>query len=233
MRKTMFSTKFAGHNVRRQPIQTSSQNSLAITHVDWEQQRQKVAEIKDNTVSVRSRGVYQNSYTRFIAWIVINKPSLVYGSFAARMGPGASAKHIEDVRAATVKDIIAELEKRAIGAGTVTFDGLHDALKQCLQAGGVTELLNKLNAGPHQALVQEVNGEDEMPHPAAHFWDGRFRRVPPDFDLPDCSVAMLWWQCGDASKKIPPLRVLDGRDMPNRNLARLLCGDAVVAMRRC
>ncbi|ETN02426.1 hypothetical protein PPTG_16628 [Phytophthora nicotianae INRA-310] len=55
-------------------------------------------------------------------------------------------EHDDATRIATVKDIMGELEKRAIGAGTVTFDGLDAALKRCLDSAGVTELINKLGS---------------------------------------------------------------------------------------
>lgn len=54
--------------------------------VDWEDLARKVTEIKRNTVSARSRAVYKNSYGRFIAWIVINRPHLVSPVFGARLG---------------------------------------------------------------------------------------------------------------------------------------------------
>ncbi|EGZ21660.1 hypothetical protein PHYSODRAFT_494784, partial [Phytophthora sojae] len=41
----------------------------------------------------------------------------------------STIEKIEESRREIVKDIIHELEERAIGAGTVTFDGLHDALR--------------------------------------------------------------------------------------------------------
>ncbi|ETP34765.1 hypothetical protein F442_16988 [Phytophthora nicotianae P10297] len=93
-------------------------------------------------------------------------------------------EHDDATRIATVKDIMGELEKRAIGAGTVTFDGLDAALKRCLDSAG-----------------------------------GRFRRVPADFELPESvSKLCVLWQCGNTSKKLPLLKMLDGRDMPTRNL---------------
>ncbi|ETP46520.1 hypothetical protein F442_07246 [Phytophthora nicotianae P10297] len=115
-------------------------------------------------------------------------------------------------RASTVKEIMSELEKRAIGAGTVTFEGLDLALKRCLDTVGVMDLVNKLNTTPVQTSCQLVEGE--TPVIPSFFWGGRFRRVPQEFQLPDCSVATLWvmWQCGNATKKIPPLRMLDGLD---------------------
>ncbi|EEY58152.1 uncharacterized protein PITG_00767 [Phytophthora infestans T30-4] len=73
--------------------------------------------------------------------------------------------HVTILSPDIVKDIVHELEDRAIGARTVTYDGLHDALRNCL-AGRAA--------------------------PPTFFWAGKFRRVPPDFVLPECSIAHLW-----------------------------------------
>ncbi|EGZ21659.1 hypothetical protein PHYSODRAFT_421592, partial [Phytophthora sojae] len=56
------------------------------------------------------------------------------------------------------------------------------------------------------------------------FWAGRFRRVHPDFVFPECSAAHLWvlWRCGNVEKRLPPLRLLEGADMPNRNSQKRL-----------
>ncbi|EGZ27513.1 hypothetical protein PHYSODRAFT_476314, partial [Phytophthora sojae] len=99
----------------------------------------------------------------------------------------------------TVQDIISELEKRAIGAGTVTYDGLNDAIRACLR---------------------DTEAERQM----CHFWGGKFRRVSAEFGIPDCSVRHAWvlWMCGNKAKQIPPLRLLDGRDMPSRMLQKPL-----------
>ncbi|ETO62281.1 hypothetical protein F444_19805 [Phytophthora nicotianae P1976] len=132
-------------------------------------------------------------------------------------------ERVDATRVATVTDIMRELENRAIGAGTVTFDGLDAALKRCLDTAGVTELISKLNVAPGDAsVVPEI--PPGQPSTPCFFWDGRFRRVPADFKLCECSVEKLWvlWQCGNTSKNIPPLRVLDGRDMPTRNLQKRL-----------
>ncbi|ETI36569.1 hypothetical protein F443_17335, partial [Phytophthora nicotianae P1569] len=54
--------------------------------VDWDELQKKVSEIKSNTVSARSRAVYQNSYGRFIAWVFLNKTHLVVPAFAEKLG---------------------------------------------------------------------------------------------------------------------------------------------------
>ncbi|OWZ00656.1 hypothetical protein PHMEG_00028108, partial [Phytophthora megakarya] len=53
---------------------------------------------------------------------------------------------------------------------------------------------------------------------------GEFRRVQSDFAIPDCSVRQMWllWVYGNKTKQIPPLRQLDGRDMPSRKLQKRL-----------
>ncbi|EGZ21999.1 hypothetical protein PHYSODRAFT_285680 [Phytophthora sojae] len=62
----------------------------------------------------------------------------------------STIEKIEESRREIVKDIIHELEERAIGAGTVTFDGLHDALRKCLEEAGVHDLLLgwEISSGP-------------------------------------------------------------------------------------
>lgn len=44
---------------------------------DWEKLEQTVRDIRDNTVSARSRATYQNSYCRFLTWVIRNKSHLV------------------------------------------------------------------------------------------------------------------------------------------------------------
>lgn len=126
-----------------------------------------------------------------------------------------SLTKIEATRVDAVRDIISELEKRAIGAGTVTYDGLHAAIKTCLQDAGMDSLVRQLTGSQSQGTTETevvIDGNEQQP---CFFWGGKFRRVPADFIIPDCSVRHIWvlWMCGNKAKKVPPLRVLDGRDM--------------------
>lgn len=57
-----------------------------MANVDWDDLARKVTEIQRNTVSTRSRAVYENSYGRFITWIILYKPHLVSPAFAQRLG---------------------------------------------------------------------------------------------------------------------------------------------------
>ncbi|OWZ10941.1 hypothetical protein PHMEG_00016105, partial [Phytophthora megakarya] len=109
------------------------------------------------------------------------------------------------------------LEARAIGAGTVTYDGLNDAIRSCLQETGVDDLVQRLTI-PVQQTPDATTDNQDNERMLAHFWGGQFRRVPTDFQVPDCSTRQAWilWRCGNGVKQWPPFRLLDGRDMPDR-----------------
>ena len=48
--------------------------------------RAKAQEIRANTVSKVSRRIYHQSYTRFISWLIVNKPVLIVPSFLEAIG---------------------------------------------------------------------------------------------------------------------------------------------------
>ncbi|EEY54163.1 uncharacterized protein PITG_19681 [Phytophthora infestans T30-4] len=146
---------------------------------DWEKLEKTVRDIRENTVTARSRATYQNSYCRFLAWIIRNKPHLVPKPFLDGLA----------TRLDTVQDILSELEKRAIGAGTVTYDGLHDAIRACLHDSGVGELVEKLSSRQESVVDAATEGNEGQ---LCHYWSGKFRRVPADFTIPDCSVRHVW-----------------------------------------
>ncbi|EEY54162.1 uncharacterized protein PITG_19680 [Phytophthora infestans T30-4] len=103
------------------------------------------------------------------------------GCAAARIRPTGVPPHVAilSTRLDTVQDILSELEKRAIGAGTATYDGLHDAIRAC--------------------------NEGQL----CHYWSGKFRRVPADFTIPDCSVRHVWvlWMCGNNQLRFVMLKI--------------------------
>jgi hypothetical protein len=87
---------------------------------------------------------------------------------------------IEEARAGTVQDIMAELEKWAISSGAVTYDGLHDAIRACLQEPGVADLVENLTT----ARAPDTNSaEEEGEKQLHHYWGGK---------IPDCSVRHVW-----------------------------------------
>ena len=125
---------------------------------------------------------------------------------------------IEENREMCVKDLVKELELRALGTNTVTYHGLRQAIMETLEEAGVTS-----NEDRNLNLNQAPESQDVRP--AVYLWGGRFRRVPQDFTFPECSIQQLWhfWLKGDEKKKIPPYRSLNGKDMPSRNLQKRLC----------
>ncbi|ETI38355.1 hypothetical protein F443_15859 [Phytophthora nicotianae P1569] len=90
----------------------------------------------------------------------------------------------------------------------------------CLQETGVHGLVQRL-ANPVQQTQDTTKDNERM---LTHFWGGRFRRVPAGFHVPDCSIRQAWilWRCGNEAKRWPPFRLLDGRDVPDRNQQRRL-----------
>ncbi|GMF17410.1 unnamed protein product [Phytophthora lilii] len=75
-----------------------------------------------------------------------------------------TVEHVDAARTETVKDIMWELEQRAIGAGVVTFDGLDTALKRCLDSAGVTTLVQQLNAGSEKAPSEQHSSNSGSIH---------------------------------------------------------------------
>ncbi|POM59184.1 hypothetical protein PHPALM_32130 [Phytophthora palmivora] len=135
----------------------------------------------------------------------------------------STIEKIEEARHDIVKDIVHELEDRAIGARTATYDGLHEALRVCLAGVGIHDLSNQHNASASPATMNPAASDERTVMPN-FYWTGRFRRVPPDFALLKCLVAHLWtlWRCGNAEKQVPPLHLLETADLPNRNSQKRL-----------
>lgn len=122
----------------------------------------------------------------------------------------------ESVPSKVVTGVIEVLEERAIGAGTVTYDGLKQMLTEVmderLQLRGIELPQGELNlADAPRRVVQPVQ---------MHMWGGKFHPVPENFDLPQGSLLAGYqaWCCGNDAKQYPPLRAVSGTDMPTRNL---------------
>ncbi|EGZ14370.1 hypothetical protein PHYSODRAFT_378164, partial [Phytophthora sojae] len=71
---------------------------------DWGHLKDQVRQIRENTVTARSRTTYQNSYCRFLAWLAKNKADLVAPEFATRLGDIA-AYSLQQLRA-HIKEVI-------------------------------------------------------------------------------------------------------------------------------
>ena len=126
-----------------------------------------------------------------------------------------------------VKDITSLLEERAVGFGTVTYNGLNERLQEAFRAAGIEELVNAFKQQKFNVTSEasrrpsyKVVGSDSI----LHCWGGRFRRVPTDFVFPKCHVSRIWslWWLGNKERNIPPYRFLQPSDMPNKNLRKRL-----------
>ena len=101
----------------------------------------------------------------------------------------------------TVQSVIVELERRAMQANTVTYDGLRDAITGVLEQLGLTTLTDLLR--------QQVQGLQVMPPPSVqptfHTWGGSLRRVAEDFEFPKSVTVLemmqLWFFGSDT---LPP-----------------------------
>lgn len=122
----------------------------------------------------------------------------------------------------TVQGVNQILEDKAIGAGTVTRDGLREMLYDCLRDAGVTSILPRLNELDNRTTDPRFNQEN-IANGALNIqtflWGGRMHPVPEGFTLPICDCETIWeyWLCGDAEKNIPPLKHLQPFDFTHRN----------------
>ncbi|EGZ20173.1 hypothetical protein PHYSODRAFT_490549, partial [Phytophthora sojae] len=66
--------------------------------------KDQVCQIRENTVTARSRTTYQNSYCRFLVWLANNKVDLIAPEFAARLGD-ITAYSLQQLRA-HIKEVI-------------------------------------------------------------------------------------------------------------------------------
>lgn len=113
--------------------------------------------------------------------------------------------------------IMGELEKKAIGLGTVTFDGLRDVIRSELSVLAPT-LNREIPISNSPEPVQNTNTAQLF------FYNGSFHKVPEDFKFAGVSARQMWllWCCGDPANHICAYRYLTGKDMPTPNMERRL-----------
>jgi hypothetical protein len=116
-----------------------------------------------------------------------------------------------------VSSVIEELEKRAIGAGTLNYDGLRENIMSCLQEAGVARVLASLEARTEAANPEEASNN-------SYFWGGRFHLFPETFTLPKGTVLNAWqhWCCGNAAIGTMPLYKLHPQDVMSKNARKRL-----------
>ncbi|OWZ03936.1 hypothetical protein PHMEG_00024251 [Phytophthora megakarya] len=81
-------------------------------------------------------------------------------------------------------------------------------------------LVTCTRSDPHTNDIAIYNHVEQL----LNFWGGKFRPVSTDFTIPDSSARQMWilWVCGNKVKRIPPIRLLDGRAMPDRKMQKRL-----------
>ena len=125
--------------------------------------------------------------------------------------------HIDLSRQLTVEGVTQVLEDRAIGAGTVTFDGLRNMLRS---------VVGECNGPPRATDTNQTESQNAINTGPGiwHHYGGRFHRVPQNFELPNGSAEQLWihWCCGNATLQFAPLKNLAPMDLDDRNLRKRL-----------
>ena len=114
----------------------------------------------------------------------------------------------------TSDNITTMLEERAIGAGTVTFDGLRKTLMEAIADSGISPAAT---AAPDPPL-SATNTISQHTSQSVHEWDdGTSHFLPQNYSIPSCSPLQLWikWCC--PSEKHGPLRFISCSDFCTRN----------------
>lgn len=121
---------------------------------------------------------------------------------------------LQTLSAETVRGVITELEKRAISANTVTYDGLQETIAMVLRNTGLTQLLETLQSG---SLLQSSipDASTSASTLRVYTWGGKLHRVPEDFKFPTnatvLQILQLWFFGSDID---PPYRFLCSQDLP-------------------
>lgn len=127
---------------------------------------------------------------------------------------------LRNITPSTVAGVVKELEDRAIGAGTVTREGMESLLNEILQRTHLNELWGAIE-NLRIPLPVPVVTEESIPNESRQpfMWNDSLHRVPQDFEFPDATPLLCWqlWLCGDDSKGYPPYKTLRPKDMPSKN----------------
>jgi len=121
------------------------------------------------------------------------------------------------------------LEEKAVGAGTVTFQGLEALIKTVMTSLGVPQVVEALK-GAAPASVSSSSSSSSASQLVAY--DGRLHRVPADFLLPRGTMLHAWqlFVCGEASKGYPPLKQLKPVDIGSNKNKRKRFSDYTFVM---
>jgi virulence-associated protein VapD len=131
-------------------------------------------------------------------------------------------ENLNSNRIHVVQDIIQELENRAIGAGTVTYDGLQRMIQTCLSEAGINEAVQAIR---EPRRVADVELRPAVAEPGRFKWGGRSNQVVPEsFSFPDEGVEIMWqmWCIGNPINGYPAFKILKPDDLPSKNLRKRL-----------
>ena len=130
-------------------------------------------------------------------------------------------ENLNSNRIHVVQDIIQELENRAIGAGTVTYDGSQRMIQTCLSEAGINKAVQAIRE-PRRVADVELRPADA--EPGLFMWGGRLNQVPESFRFPDEGVETMWqmWCIGNPINRYPAFKTLKPDDMPSKNLRKRL-----------
>lgn len=143
------------------------------------------------------------------------------------------SENIKSVGENLVPDVVSGvtgvLEERAIGAGTVTRDGLSEMLTEVFESSSLYDSLTKVLQAQSGCVntsssSSSSGGQHSRKPLTPYVWGGRFHLVPQDFTLPDGSALQGWqhYLCGNESRNYPPLRLVTPEDMASKNLRKRL-----------
>ena len=105
----------------------------------------------------------------------------------------------------TISGLVQELEERAIGARTVTTDGLKAMLEGTLQEVLENYGINQTNQPVElNNLLPIIDNE----YPSVHMWGGALHLLPENYKLPNgtCEAAWQVWMLPDTMQRHPPLK---------------------------
>jgi len=121
-----------------------------------------------------------------------------------------------------VDAIMAKLEEKAIGLGTVTHADLEDTLMKCLEKSGVMKLVRNIENPSHS--IERPATDSRLRALPLYTWGGKLHYFPEDFTFPKGSVLEAWryWCMGNESKGYPPLKRLTPDELSNMNLRKRL-----------
>jgi hypothetical protein len=130
---------------------------------------------------------------------------------------------IEAMPPTVIDGVVKELEERAIGAGTVTIDGLEKQLESVLARSGVLGLLSEIRQQKQPMHpIHPIQAPESFGF-QSYNCGGAYHRVPEDFDFPNAGPLTCWklWCLGDTVKMYPPNRTLKPVDVPKSIRKRL------------